>query len=313
MKKILSAILTAVMLCVCASACITAYADEINTLETTSDVKTLKFNITQWGQGSTPTDMTIQPGDESIMLPVLSDTTDYEFVGWAVSNVASVKYWKGYTYTYEAFKNLEYTDNAYTLYAYWRSRQGNYEIIVLAEPEEGGTVDGNDVYTETIPASIAAKPNDGYFFDGFYEDNKRISDGVYDKTDKEYVYKFDVEESHVFVARFTKIMPVSFSQAAAVTDGNGVGTLRFIFKAGDGDTPDTFGAYLSAVNGVDRDHKLEYTGKELKEGETFSVDVTDIESGDLLSSYYAVPYVKYGDKEFIYESEGRSAKDAMSR
>lgn len=291
-----------------------ASADEIGTVssENASEYRTLKFNITTQGGGATPEDKKIKPGDKNITLPILKDTDELEFVGWAVSDTANVRYWVGYTYSYDNFKDLEYVNGVYTLYAYWRLKSKDCTVTVLAEPETGGTVDGSDTYEALEHVSIAAAPNEGYLFAGFYEDGKKVSDGEYDEDCKEYVYGFDVNENHVFVAKFIKIMPIKFKTAAAITDGNGIGTLRFIFEAEDGETPDSFGAYLSSVGSDDKANKLEYKGKPIKAGETYSVDVTDIDSGDLLNtSYYAVPYVKYGDKEIVYDHHSTNASDVM--
>lgn len=311
MKKILAIILTAVMIGICIA--VPASADEISVVssENASEYRTLRFNITDKGQGTTPADKEIKPGDENIILPILDDTSEWEFVGWAVSTNANVRYWVGYTYSYDNFKDLEYVNGVYTLYAYWRQKSNKCTVTVLTEPETGGTVDGNAEYENSTHASIAAVPNDGYLFAGFYEDGKKVSDGEYDNNDEEYVYRFDVKENHVFVAKFIKIMPIKFKTAAAITDGNGIGTLRFIFEAEDGETPDSFGAYLSIAGSDDRKNKLEYIGQPIKAGETYSVDVTDIDNGYLLSAYYAIPYVKYGDKEIVYDYHSTSANDVM--
>ncbi len=311
MKRILAIILTAVMMGICIA--VPASADEIGTVssENASEYRTLKFNITIQGGGATPKYIEIKPGDENIILPILEDTNELEFVGWAVSEDANVRYWKNFKYNYDSFKDLGYVDGVYTLYAYWKPKDQGYTVTVLAEPETGGTVDGNGVYESSERVSIAAKPSEGYLFAGFYEDEKKVSDGEYDEDYKEYVYGFDVNENHVFVAKFIKIMPIKFKEAAAITDGSGIGTLRFIFEAEDGETPDSFGAYLSSVGSDDKANKLEYKGKPIKTGETYSVDVTEIESGDLLSAYYAIPYVKYGDKEIVYDHHSTNASDVM--
>ncbi|MGM9938051.1 MAG: hypothetical protein ACI38A_11965 [Candidatus Ornithomonoglobus sp.] len=195
-----------------------------------------------------------------------------------------------------------------TLYAYW-GETGIY-LTVVAEPSEGGSVTPeNEVkYSQDTGFSAAAyaKPIEGYVFAGFY-DSDGTSLGMGDANqigedgeDDWYRYSFEITQTTQLIARFEKLMTIGFRQAAAITEEDGIGTLRFIFEAGEGKTPDTFGAYVMAnsadtTDNLPSDQKLVYTGENMIPGETFSVDVTDIPEGNMGDTFYAVPFITYGD------------------
>ncbi|MGN0164513.1 MAG: InlB B-repeat-containing protein [Candidatus Ornithomonoglobus sp.] len=279
------------------SLAVPALADD----EPTYATKTIHFDIAG-GSGSTPADMTVTDDGSEYRLPVSSAGSfyknGYDFLGWSTSNDAYIAYYTGYEYSYD-----ELPADGTKLYAYW-GETGIY-LTVIAEPENGGTVVfQKEAYTQETgyDAVVYAKPKDGYAFEGFYKtDGTSLGKGEsnqigYDGEEDWYKYSFTITETTQLIARFEKLMTIGFQQAAAITEEDGTGTLRFIFEAGEGKTPDTFGAYVMAKSAekID-DQKLVYTGENMIPGETFSVDVTDIPQNNMGDTFYAVPFITYGD------------------
>ena len=70
----------------------------------------------------------------------------------------------------------------------------NYEIVVSANPAEGGTVSGNGTYEAGANATVTAEPAEGYTFVNWTEDGTEVS--------TEASYTFEVTAARTLVANF---------------------------------------------------------------------------------------------------------------
>ena len=110
-----------------------------------------------------------------------------------------------------SFKLSTSSQNNITFYA-----QGDcpvvptYTIAATAEPTEGGTVDGADLYYQGETCTLIATANEGYNFINWMEDGVEVS------TDAEY--SFEVTNDRALVANFEEI-PVMVEQTVALSAG----------------------------------------------------------------------------------------------
>lgn len=82
-------------------------------------------------------------------------------------------------------------------------------VAVTASPSQGGTVWGGGTHNRGTNITLTATPNAGYSFDGWYENNVRVSTNA--------SYGFDLTNDRTLVARFIELKMVSIS----VTAGSG--------------------------------------------------------------------------------------------
>ena len=85
-----------------------------------------------------------------------------------------------------------------------------YNITATANPIEGGTVDGADLYYQGETCTLIATANEGYNFINWMEDGVEVS------TDAEY--SFEVTNDRALVANFEEI-PVMVEQTVALSAG----------------------------------------------------------------------------------------------
>jgi len=76
---------------------------------------------------------------------------------------------------------------------------GIYEISVIANPTEGGTVSGAGTYETGQTCTLTAIPNNGYVFDKWYKDGIVVSNNP--------TYSFTVTGNGVYSAKFMRELP----------------------------------------------------------------------------------------------------------
>ena len=83
-----------------------------------------------------------------------------------------------------------------------------YEIVVLADPPEGGVVTGGGAYSCGEPVTVTATPAEGYVFVHWREDGVLVSD--------ESVYTFTVTTSRTLVAEFSGTTAIGDVETSAI-------------------------------------------------------------------------------------------------
>jgi hypothetical protein len=97
----------------------------------------------------------------------------------------------------------------------------SYEVVLRAEPENGGSVTGGGEYAQGRNAVFTAVPNEGYTFVGWFREDEATPFST------EMEYEYDLEASRTYIARFDKALTVGViaepAEAGRVTqsgDGN---------------------------------------------------------------------------------------------
>jgi uncharacterized repeat protein (TIGR02543 family) len=85
----------------------------------------------------------------------------------------------------------------------------SYTITLIADPADGGIVEGGGEFDEGQNTTFSATANEGYFFVGWYRD-----DGSLLTEDTEFPY--DLEMSRTYTARFEKALTVGIIAEPAV-------------------------------------------------------------------------------------------------
>lgn len=129
--------------------------------------------------------------------------TGYTFANWTWNgNVMSTD--PNYTFTVNSDKVFEanFLFNATT-----------YTISATANPTEGGTVTGGDVYNEGATCTLTATANTGYVFSNW------TKDGIVVSTDASYT--FTVTENSNYVANFSVVVIPNYTIIVAANPTNG--------------------------------------------------------------------------------------------
>lgn len=100
--------------------------------------------------------------------------------------------------------------------------EGSYEITLMVEPENTGTVEGGGTYEEGQNAILKATPNAGYAFVGWYN-LQDMENAV--STDLEFTY--DLEASRTYVAKFARKYSVS-TESLPSDGGSTTGAGQFL-------------------------------------------------------------------------------------
>jgi hypothetical protein len=156
---------------------------ESDTLVALFEVKSFTINIaTEPTEGGTvsPNDTVYNCGDRVNLLAKPNEC--YTFVKWTENDTV-------------------YTDNPY-IFEVTEDRNlvahfewSRYEITLLADPSEGGTVAGDGIYNCGDPITVEAQPNIGYHFTHWTENGIKVSDSA--------TYIFSVKTERRLVAHFT--------------------------------------------------------------------------------------------------------------
>jgi len=110
-------------------------------------------------------------------------STAYHFLNWTDMNdeVVSLEM----TYSFTVTESAEFVAHF---------ELNSYEIVAMADPEEGGIVEGAGIYTHGEQAQLEAIPNEGYVFIGWMEDGEIITTTPN--------YGFTVTQPRILVASF---------------------------------------------------------------------------------------------------------------
>lgn len=162
----------------------------------------------------------------------VSGQNDYSReVAWSVSGQTSRNTWiDGNGTLYVGADETAYSlvvravskqDSNYSATALVSLQKSSFFIQVKASPEHGGSVYGSGIVEEGGHTVISAAPNNGFFFDGWWLDNNRVS------SNSQYVVD-NVRSDKVFVANFKPVscrvnVTVNNSNAGTVTESRTVG------------------------------------------------------------------------------------------
>jgi N-acetylmuramoyl-L-alanine amidase len=128
------------------------------------------------GQGGTATGAgTYSHGDQVTVTATAN--TGYTFINWTEDGV-EVSTDEAYTFTAESERNLQ---------ANFELNQ--YTVSVAADPGQGGTVTGADIYSHGDQVTVTATANTGYTFISWTEDGEGIS------TDEAYTFTAESERN----------------------------------------------------------------------------------------------------------------------
>ena len=128
--------------------------------------------------------------------------SDYTFTSWT-ENGTVVSTNASYTFTV--------TGNR-TLVANFTANPVNYNINVLANPSNGGTVSGGGSYQESSNCTVTATANSGYTFTNWTENGNQVSTNA--------SYTFTVTGNRTLVANFTA-NPVNYNINVSANPSNG--------------------------------------------------------------------------------------------
>ena len=123
--------------------------------------------------------------------------------------------WSGSTTYYLYYNNgsfqLSTNQNSnITFYAEGNCPAAEFTITATAEPTEGGTVEGSDIYFEGETCTLTATANEGYTFINWTEDGVEVS------TDS--IYSFEVTGERELVANFEVFTPTT-EQTVTLSEG----------------------------------------------------------------------------------------------
>lgn len=144
---------------------------------------------------------------------VASPYTGYQFVRWLQDGreiSTSAKY---------TINNVNENKNIVAEF-----KQVNCKVRVLSNHSYGGSVTGDSTVPYGSDLTITAKANPGYRFDGWYENNNKVSDNA--------SYKMSVQGDHTYTAMFN---PNTYSVISGVSPA-GAGTITGIGDYNQGDT-----------------------------------------------------------------------------
>ena len=112
----------------------------------------------------------------------------YAFRGWHKDgSITTVSTNASYTFT---------ANESVMLTAEFEQVSPIYNISVSASPTTGGTVSGGGTFTSGNYCTVNANANSGYTFDGWYENDIKVSANA--------SYKFETTKTRTLVAKFTK-------------------------------------------------------------------------------------------------------------
>jgi uncharacterized repeat protein (TIGR02543 family) len=109
--------------------------------------------------------------------------------------------------------NFTVTGNR-TLVAHFTTNQQTYTIHVVAQPEEGGTVNGDGTYAAGVSCTVKATANSGYIFTNWTEDDIVVSSNT--------EFTFTVNADRTLVAHFEEKTTYTITVSANPTNGGSV-------------------------------------------------------------------------------------------
>ena len=110
----------------------------------------------------------------------------YSFVNWTkIGPVVSTS--RNYTFTVTGHRNLT---------ANFSQVQDEYEITLIADPEQGGSVNGGGTHDHGSEVTVSATPDSGWRFTGWFEDDLMVS--------SETGYTFTAERDRTLEGRFSR-------------------------------------------------------------------------------------------------------------
>lgn len=86
-------------------------------------------------------------------------------------------------------------------------------VVTMADPAEGGTTTGDGQFLPGTSVTVTAAANEGYQFDGWYENEQKISDDA--------AYTFTVSGDHMLTAKFTEIPKPTYTINATANPADG--------------------------------------------------------------------------------------------
>ena len=147
--------------------------------------------------------------EEGICTLTAQPNQGYAFVNW--TNVA------GEVLSSAAIYSFELPEDAMIVAHFVRI---SYTITAVANPEEGGTVEGEGIYIEGTTCTLSAMPNVGYSFINWTKGNEVVSD--------EPTISFEATEDATYVANFElntyEILAVANPEEGGSVDGSGTYT-----------------------------------------------------------------------------------------
>ena len=152
-----------------------------------------------------------------------NETNDYELIHtWSFDTEVNAQPTRaGYTFlgwqadvenAYDGSKIDASIHQKVVLTAMWEQIPLN-SVITVADPAEGGTTSGDGEYLPGTEITVTAAANEGYTFDGWYENDEMVSALT--------EYTFTVTGDHVLTAKFTEIPKVTYTIKATANPENG--------------------------------------------------------------------------------------------
>lgn len=170
------------------------------------DVEHFTVSLVTSGNGSATGGGRFEAGQ----LVTLHATPDVEasFVAWKANNASGATLSTNPTYSFEAQANV-------TICAVFQGGPTpKHQIIVSADPEQGGTVSGGGLYDEGSNCTVVAVANSPYAFMGWYENNQLVSNQA--------SYTFPVIGLRNLSARFAQVPTDVITVSANPAEGGTV-------------------------------------------------------------------------------------------
>lgn len=170
------------------------------------DVEHFTVSLVTSGNGSATGGGRFEAGQ----LVTLHATPDVEasFVAWKANNAAGATLSTNPTYSFEAQANV-------TICAVFQGGPTpKHQVIVSANPEQGGTVSGGGLYDEGSNCTVVAVANSPYAFMGWYENNQLVSNQA--------SYTFPVIGLRNLEARFAQVPTDVITVSANPAEGGTV-------------------------------------------------------------------------------------------
>lgn len=132
-------------------------------------------------------------------MATLTATPDAEasFVAWKKGSSSGEVLSTNATYTFEVTRSINIVG------VFQGGPTPHYNISVSASPNNGGTVSGGGSKLEGSSCTVVATPAEGYAFQGWYENNTRVS--------SQASYTFTVESARTLQARFAESSGVTIT------------------------------------------------------------------------------------------------------
>ena len=154
---------------------------------------TLYYNANN-GSGAPDTDTvrTVSDTTPSARTVTISSTvptrTGYTFLGWSTSSTATTASYVGGNTISVAYSSSSTAGT--TLYAVWKIN--TYEIVITADPSEGGSIEGSQSGTYEYGATITLQtvPADNWMFTGWNDNHPQAFRSFTVKADGEYIAYF---------------------------------------------------------------------------------------------------------------------------